>query len=448
MEPSLPGVLVVEDDDLVRESVAHTLARHGFRPVPAASAEAALPHLSSRALVAAIVDLRLPGLDGHAVLDACRSAHPGLPVILMSGDPTLDDALRAVRARADDLLCKPVAPPELVETLRRVLARAAVTPRPERPGPAPAAAPAAVVPRPRPTVRDEVHRAAERLQAGRLRLPTLDRRVAQVSGLMERPDCSVDEVLALLERDPTLAAVVLRAANSSYFNRGTRIHGLRDACLRLGNQHVVALTIEGLVTSACVCRREPFRTIVERFWQNAFVTARAVDWLSRHVARGGAGPPSGRRPSADELYVAGLLHNVGELLLVQVLADVPELELSGAGDLAELAEAVTEAHERFGGALAEAWGLPPLVAALAGGHHEEPLGEPPPGAVAAGPSVWRLVVAGWRLALSAGYMYLPGQEQESPFEDVVALGIDDARVAPLLGAMAGWLSPAAPPRRT
>ena len=431
MDANLPRVLVVDDDDRVRASIVRALERNGYGALEAATAEDALPHLAADRLVAAFVDLRLPGMDGHALLYEIGKLQPDMPVILVSGDATFDDAVRAVRGRACDFLTKPVTAATLIESLRAALARRGA---PASGEPPPAAAPPK---EPAPTtIADHVRRAADLLHAGRLRLPVLDSRAEQVRALMAKRECSVDEVLRIVERDPTLAAVVFRAANSSYYGAVTPITSLRQACVHLGNRRVAVLLLEGLVASSCVCQREPFRSMVDRFWQNAFVTARAVDYLRPHVGAE-AGAALARLQGSEELYAAGLLHNVGELLVIQVLSDVPGIDPRGLDDGLELARAVARWHEEFGGALARSWNLPPLVVRTAGHHHDEAAATVEP----ADRFVRQLVVTGWRLALSAGYMYLPGQEQETPFEDVDALGVDGARVAPLLVAMSGWLDP-------
>jgi DNA-binding NtrC family response regulator len=79
-------VLVVEDDDLLREIVVEALEDAGFQVIEAATGEDAMDRCSDRVADALFTDIRLPGdIDGWTIAEHCRSVDPKLPVIYATG---------------------------------------------------------------------------------------------------------------------------------------------------------------------------------------------------------------------------------------------------------------------------------------------------------------------------------------------------------------------------
>ncbi|MGS0755477.1 response regulator [Roseateles sp. GG27B] len=99
-------VLFVEDDPPVRASLTQTLELAGLEVCACASAEAALPHIQAGAQLIVATDVRLPGMDGLALLDHVVATDPDIPVVL-DGAWRRGDAVRAMAAGSDFL--KPFA---------------------------------------------------------------------------------------------------------------------------------------------------------------------------------------------------------------------------------------------------------------------------------------------------------------------------------------------------
>jgi PAS domain S-box-containing protein len=123
-EPGAGGtVLVVDDDDAVRELAAETLRRAGFSALCAADGEDAVARLRGCAggVRAAILDWTLPGTSGGELCDALRRVRPGLPIVLVSGHAP-EVASRALGGRAAEaFLQKPFLPAQLVQRVREAL---------------------------------------------------------------------------------------------------------------------------------------------------------------------------------------------------------------------------------------------------------------------------------------------------------------------------------------
>lgn len=118
-------VLIVEDNEIVRALVGRTLLLGGYEVVEADDPESSRQLLAVFAVALAIVDLRLSGEDGLALMREIREAQPELPLIAMSG--TIEEELRELLATAafrDRVwpLPKPFAPAKLLDTVARALA--------------------------------------------------------------------------------------------------------------------------------------------------------------------------------------------------------------------------------------------------------------------------------------------------------------------------------------
>ncbi|MDT8343876.1 MAG: sigma-54 dependent transcriptional regulator, partial [Thermohalobaculum sp.] len=114
-----PLILLVEDDAAVRAALAQTLDLADIAVETAASAEGALARLSRDWPGAVISDVRMPGKDGLALLDAAIAMDPELPVVMLTGEGDIPMAVRAMNAGAYDFLEKPCPPQRLIEVARR-----------------------------------------------------------------------------------------------------------------------------------------------------------------------------------------------------------------------------------------------------------------------------------------------------------------------------------------
>ncbi len=106
-------VLVVDDESAIRDAVGHILSSAGLVVTTAASASEALGLLQTRSFDAIVSDIIMPQIDGLELLHLVREREPDLPVILLTGQPSLDSAMAAVRERSFRYLTKPFVPEEL-----------------------------------------------------------------------------------------------------------------------------------------------------------------------------------------------------------------------------------------------------------------------------------------------------------------------------------------------
>ena len=121
MTAAAPVLLVVDDDQVARELLAETLGREGYRVHVAGGGEEALRLAGAEPFDMALVDLRMPDLDGLAVLKQLAMIQPDLPVVILTAFATIETAIEAVNAGAFDYLSKPFRMEEIKIVVRRTL---------------------------------------------------------------------------------------------------------------------------------------------------------------------------------------------------------------------------------------------------------------------------------------------------------------------------------------
>jgi DNA-binding response OmpR family regulator len=119
------SVLIVEDEADIREILQYALEREGFRVTCAVNGKDALEILRKESFTIAVLDIMLPGIDG---LTLCRKIREegrdrAMPVVMLTARSEESDIVVGLEVGADDYLCKPFSPKELVARIRAVLRR-------------------------------------------------------------------------------------------------------------------------------------------------------------------------------------------------------------------------------------------------------------------------------------------------------------------------------------
>jgi HD-like signal output (HDOD) protein/ActR/RegA family two-component response regulator len=336
-------ILFVDDDSDVLDGLRDALRprRREWRMTFVSSGEAAVGVLEREPVDIVVSDLRMPGMDGAAVLTAVARIQPDTVRIVLSGhaDP---ETIGRVAAVAHRILVKPSP----IDVVARVIERSCVL----------------------LDVTGEVQ--LIRAAAGACVLPSPSATYIELAELLARIDATPEQVAAVLERDIAMSAKVLQLANSAYFGPRQPVSSLRDAVVLLGHE-----TLRALVFSA-----EAFQTFDVPASIPGFTLA-ALEHRSLQVGRL-AHKLSEGMPGADDAFAAGLLLDVGLLVLAahkpECLAEIlmaAEREGRPAHEIELARHGIT--HAEIGAHLLALWGLPhAIVEAVA--HHHRPLRSPAP----------------------------------------------------------------------
>ncbi|MCC7062389.1 MAG: sigma-54-dependent Fis family transcriptional regulator [Planctomycetes bacterium] len=119
--PGLPRVLIVDDEEGVREGLRTMLQREGLHVETAGSAEDGVRRIESRSFDVVFLDLNLPGSDGLSILGKLRRGTPPADVVILTGYGTVANTVEAMRKGAADVIEKPFGADRILAVVRRVL---------------------------------------------------------------------------------------------------------------------------------------------------------------------------------------------------------------------------------------------------------------------------------------------------------------------------------------
>jgi DNA-binding NtrC family response regulator len=121
MASAIASILVVDDEAIIRESLAEVLTQEGYAVVACGSAEEALGRARHARFDVALCDVQLPGMDGLELLNRLLKISPETLVLLVTAYGTVDNAVAAFQRGAHDYLMKPILLDEVLAKVRRLL---------------------------------------------------------------------------------------------------------------------------------------------------------------------------------------------------------------------------------------------------------------------------------------------------------------------------------------
>ena len=194
-----------------------------------------------------------------------------------------------------------------------------------------------------------------KISTDRLQLPAMPAMAAKCLDVVRRADFTTAEATAVIEKDPSLAAQVLKVANSAAFATRQPADTVQACVVRLGASKLKTIIFEVATRQMFESKDPEIAASCQTMWQHSL----AVATLSRDLAvMVGGGEP-------ESAYLAGLLHDVGKPIVATMLLDA---EYAMAGRVArrwierETWIAVVErTHRRVGSALTKKWQMPDLV---------------------------------------------------------------------------------------
>ena len=339
--PSIARRILVVDDDAARAAalvaVLNGAAKHWLIET-ALSGRGALAALTARKFDMLITDLHVAGLGSGALLATTAIEHPDV-VRFVRSTPRGERPMLAA-ACAHQFVAEPVDADAVVAQVARAF-----------------------------VLREGLAAPELRAIVGRMTaIPTLPALYTAVVSELQRLHVSTQRIGALVSDDPAISAKVLQLVNSPFFGCQMRISDPAQAVQRLGLE-----TVRGLVLSTHVFEtfRRPTRGVLnmEHLWQHAAT----VSALAGSLAQVDGAPDD----VVQDARTAGLLHDVGKLLLVATLPIVAmrvnDRALRENRATVEIErDELGVTHAELGGYLLGLWGLPDAIVEATAWHHYPP----------------------------------------------------------------------------
>jgi putative nucleotidyltransferase with HDIG domain len=281
-----------------------------------------------------VTDMRMPGMDGSVLLGEVSKLYPNVVRIVLSGYAEMELALRAVPV-AHQFLTKPCDADLLVEVVERACALQNL-------------------------LSDDMVRSI----IGNIKnLPSVPSVYMALNQTLADINSSADDVARIVNQDPAMSAKVLQLVNSAFFGRSVRLTSITQAVVRLGFQMVKNLVLSMEIFDESTLSDKTSEFSISSLQQHSVRTAAIARSLfdDRHLG--------------DDAFMAGMLHDIGQLLMASEMPDryKAALNLVQAEEIS-LQDAEVKlygvSHAEVGAYLLGLWGLPyQVVEAVANHHH-------------------------------------------------------------------------------
>ena len=335
-------ILFVDDDRSILSALRRQLRKEEWRLLFAASGAEGLKILKEQQVNLVVSDVRMPGMDGVAILSRIKEDYPHVVRIILSGFADKEMVTRAFSQEiAQQFLTKPWGDQEIRDVLRSALSRTGELKRRD----------------------SEIQQVINSISS----LPALPANYLELrAALDEASGKSMDEVVTTLQKDPAISVKLLHWANSAMFGQVNRVKTVERAVVLLGMDLLSGLLLSMAAFDALPCTAK-CRFNLRDFQNHCFGCAK--------IAREMTGWQTDDKKQADNAFTAALLHDVGRLVFCSYLPEQFDSALSLAGKqkrpltLVEQEIFATD-HAEIGFHLAKWWDLPDVLAHSIRFHHE------------------------------------------------------------------------------
>lgn len=331
-------ILFVDDEASVLDGLRRMLRKQSahWEMDFALTGQEALEKMASYPFDVIVTDMQMPGMNGAELLERVIKEHPEVARIILSGHADENLAVRAMRV-AHQYLAKPTDP----ETLKLAVAKSC---------------PLQCI------VQNERVRSAVASCEG---LPVMPALCSELTRLVESPHTETRQIAGVVARDPGMCAKLLQLVNSSFFGVGRRVSSVHHAVSLLGLLRIRALVLREQLFQALPLPRPVRYFSVDRLWPRSLMVAE----LARQVSL--AEGQDKDRP--DQAFTAGLLHDIGLLVLASRHADFERALLTVHRRQVPVCQAEMEVmgvtHAEIGAYLLNLWGLPARIVEAVAFHH-------------------------------------------------------------------------------
>jgi putative nucleotidyltransferase with HDIG domain len=338
----MKNVLFVDDEPLLLQGLQRMLRplRNEWEMTFVESGAAALALMEQQPFDVVVSDMKMPGMDGAALLTEVSRRSPQTVRLILTGYADQSLLIKCVGV-AHQCMAKPCD----AESLKLTVSRAA-------------------------TLGNSLNNESVKKLVSRMdRLPSVPALYAEMVDVLRSPAASVEDIARIVQRDPAMTAKILKMVNSAFFGLSRSISSPFDAISYLGIE-----TIKSLVLSVnAFSQYEKTRLgglLHEALWQHSLRTAE----MAKQIARSESLPGE----DLEEVFVAGLLHDTGKVVLAsnfpREYEDVVRIAQPHQRTSFEAEREIFGCdHAEVGGYLLGLWGLPAaVVEAITLHHHPVP----------------------------------------------------------------------------
>jgi HD-like signal output (HDOD) protein len=327
-------ILFVDDDLSVLDALRNILRkrRNEWDMVFATGAKAALSELAKAPFDVVVTDMRMPGMDGAALLTYVRDHFPGTARIVLSGHAEREAIVRALPV-SHQFLNKPCD----AATLRSVVERTC-------------------------NLQALLQNESTRSVIGKLNhLPSPPATYLRLTEAMLDPKIGAQAIGAIVEEDPAMSVKILQLVNSAYFGLAHAATSVAQAVNYLGMEVLRALTLSAHVFSAIDGSGRSHRKLDE-IQRSSLATAT----IARQMVKS--------RDLANEAFTAGIVHDVGRIVILLAMPEdaqriAAEAEMSGRPEHELELELLGVSHAEIGAYLLGVWGVPFSIVETTAYHH-------------------------------------------------------------------------------
>ena len=300
------------------------------------SGAAALEFMANNNVDVIVSDMRMPGMDGATLLTQVQEKYPHAIRMMLTGQADEEAILRTVGV-AHQFLAKPASS----EVLKEVLQRASALQN---------------------LLKNEPLKA---LISKIGRLPSIPKVYSELQQTLKNPECALNDIARIIEKDVAMSVKVLQLVNSAFFGFFKNIDSPARAVNLLGLDTVRALVL-GVGVFSEVAPKTDNSFSIQQLWEHSIGVAAFAKTIAQHETES--------KDIIDQSFIAGLLHDIGKLLLYTDANSKYE-EIVSFSAQARLYSYQAEQrilhadHAEAGGYLIGLWGLPgPVVEAVAFHH--------------------------------------------------------------------------------
>ncbi len=331
-------ILFVEDNEMLLELYGLMVGREGeaWQPTLAPDGEAALKLLQNTAYDVVVSDMQMPGMSGLELLEKVRKLHPQTSRIVISGYTDQPEAAHSLNS-THQFIPKPFDLKTLHETLSRICGLDAY-------------------------LKDDQLRAL----AGKMRsLPSFPTLYLDIMRELESPKSSIQNIADMVAKDPGIAAKILQVANSAAIGLPERVSDSAEAVQLLGITTVRSIALSAHVYGSFTAGQLK-NFSAEALWAHLMKCGQ----LARTIME----QEEAEQGDAEDAFTAGMLHDMGKLMLAESLPEeFGRALMFAATEKIPLSKAELgifgATHAGLAAYLLGLWGLPAAIVEAVAFHH-------------------------------------------------------------------------------